>query len=55
MADELKSGQKPISDMIEVTFDSPQAKDDFLRKLAGAKSKDAVAELLIGDTDGKVH
>ena len=51
MAKELKSGEKTMADMAVVTFDSPQAKDEFLRKLAAAKTKDEIADLMVGNAD----
>ncbi len=51
MERDMKSGEKTMAEMVAVTFDSPQAKDDFLRKLAAAKTKDEVVDLMIGDAD----
>lgn len=51
MEKKLKIGEKTMADMVTVTFGSPQAKDDFLRKLVAAKTKDEIASLMIGDAD----
>ncbi len=56
MAKELKSGEKTLADMAVVTFASPQAKDEFLRKLAATKTKDDVADLMVGNADpGRIN
>ena len=49
MANKLKSGAKSVGELVAITFDSPQAKDEFLRKLASAKTKNEVVDLLDGN------
>lgn len=52
MGKKIRNGEKSMADMIKIEFDTSERKDEFIRRLASAKSEEEVTEIVFGNDRG---